>query len=83
MIIIEFLKVMFMAIYGFFKAFMDSLPAWFDLYQTLADIKSIFSWEGILQYGFGVPAIIVSIISAIVLGIRVLIWLDKKGYIDK
>lgn len=59
------------------KNIFATLPSYIDIAKTLNDIKSIFSIEGILQYGFGVPAIVITILGTIGIMVSVIKFLHK------
>ena len=82
-LVVEIFKTIGLTIWAFFKGLWDASPALIELGLEIQKIRSLFNWENILQYGFGVPEILVAILSAIVTIITVLRFLYKKGIIGR
>ena len=80
---LEIIKTIGLTVWAFFKGLWDASPALLELAKTIEEVKSIFGWEGILQYGFGVPEIIITILSVLVTIITVVRALYKKGIIGR
>lgn len=63
------------------QGILESLPSSYELINNINKVKTIFGWQGILQYGFGVPEIIFTILSVISIVIAIVKWLLKHKVI--
>lgn len=79
---IEIISILWTAFSEMLKIIFSTLPSYIDMAKALNDIKSIFSIEGILQYGFGVPEIVITILGTITIIVSVIKFLHKKGVIS-
>ena len=82
-LVFEIINTIGLTIGAFFKGLWDASPALLGLAEKIEEVKSIFSWEGVLQYGFGVPEIIVTVLSVLVAIVSLVRALYKKGIIGR
>lgn len=76
-IFINIISILWTAFSEMLKIIFATLPAYIDIAKALNDIKSVYSIEGILQYGFGVPEIVITILGTIAIMVSVIKFLHK------